>query len=193
MAATRERILIAGSELAHKARKWDWRHLTIGAIARQAGVSERTIYRHFPTERDLHEALMRRLEQEAGVSYESLALGNMPDMTAKLFASLPSFAAAPTIGPRYTAFATSDVRRRESLLRAVAELTKDWPEADRQMAAAALDVLWTPLSYERLTSNWEFSAADATRVVTWAIEAVVEAIRAGARPTKVRKRRLAGK
>ena len=83
--------------------------------------------------------------------------------------------------------------RERALLRAVAELTKDWPEADRQMAAAALDVLWTPLSYERLTGNWEFSAADATRVVTWAIEAVVDAIRAEKRPTKVRKRRLAGK
>ena len=189
MAQTRERILTAGSALAHKARKWDWRHLTIGAIARQAGVSERTIYRHFPTERELHEALMRRLEQEAGVSYEALALGNMTDMTAKLFASLPSFAAAPTIGPRHTAFATSDVRRRESLLRAIAELTKDWPAADRRMAAAALDVLWTPLSYERLTGNWEFSAADATRVVTWAIEVVVEAIRAGKRPTKAKAKR----
>ena len=189
MAETRERILAAGSELAHRAQRWDWRHLTIGAIAAQAGVSERTIYRHFPTERDLHEALMRRLEQEAGVSYEALALGNMTDMTAKMFASLPSFSAAPAIGPRHSAFATSDVRRRESLLRAIADLTADWSAAERQMAAAALDVLWTPLSYERLTGNWGFSAEDATRVVAWAMEAVVGAIRAGERPEEARKRR----
>lgn len=185
---TRQRILDAGSELAHRARTWDWDELTIGAIARQAGVSERTIYRHFPSERELHEALMRRLEDEAGVSYEALTPGNLADMTTKLFASLPSFAVAPAIGPRRTAFATSDVRRRESLLRAVAELTADWPAKDRQMAAAALDVLWTPLSYERLTGNWEFSAKDATRAVTWALERVVEAIRAGSRPTAGKKR-----
>lgn len=186
---TRQRILDAGSELAHRASKWDWRELTIAAIAQQAGVSERTVYRHFPSEKQLHEALMRRLEQEAGVSYETLALGNVGEMTAKLFASLPSFAAAPTLPPKERTFPSSDQRRRESLTRAVTAATRGWTLEERKLAAAVLDVLWTPLSFERLVNSWGFATRDATRAVTWAIELIEQAIRAGERPTAARKPR----
>ena len=46
---TRARILAAGSQLAHRASRWDWSDLTARTIAAQAGVSERTVYRHFST------------------------------------------------------------------------------------------------------------------------------------------------
>ena len=190
MAETRERILAAGSKLAHQASKWDWRELTIGTIAQQAGVSERTVYRHFPNEKHLHEALMRRLEHEAGVSYEDLAPGNVGDMTARMFASLPSFAAAPTLPARDRTFPSSDQRRREALARVVSECTEDWSEVERHMAAAALDVLWTPLSYERLVNNWGLETHDATRAVTWAIDLVLAAIRAGERPRAAPRKRV---
>ena len=45
---------------------WDWRDLTFRSVAERAGVGERTVYRHFPTERHLHDAVMERLESEAG-------------------------------------------------------------------------------------------------------------------------------
>jgi AcrR family transcriptional regulator len=182
MAQTRERILTAGSELAHRAKKWDWRDLTIEAIARQAGVSERTIYRHFPTERQLHESLMRRLEHEAGVSYETLAADDLAEATARLFASLPSFAAPLAPISRDPTFAASNERRREALTRAVAELAQSWPATDRRVVAGLLDVLWSPLSYERLTNNWGLDTRDATRAVTWIIELLVQSMRDGARP-----------
>src|SRR4051812_41589915 len=81
---TRERILAAGSELAHRASRWDFNDLSARSIAAQAGISERTVYRHFPTERQLHEALMRRLEQEAGISYEQLNIDNLPTVASRL-------------------------------------------------------------------------------------------------------------
>lgn len=190
---TRQRILDAGSELAHRASKWDWRELTIAAIAQRAGISERTVYRHFPSEKHLHESLMRRLEQEAGVSYEDLALDTVGEMTARLFASLPSFAAAPTLPPKVRTFPSSDLRRRESLTRAVTEATKGWTPEERRLAAAVLDVLWTPLSYERLTNNWGLDARDATRAVTWVIELLVKSMRDGARPHARPKKRRAAK
>lgn len=67
-AQTRERIVDAGSALVHSFPAWDWRDLTFRAVAERAGVGERTVYRHFPTEADLHDAVLRRLEDEAGVS-----------------------------------------------------------------------------------------------------------------------------
>ena len=67
MAETRERILAAGSALVHEFKSWDWRPLTFRAVAERAGVGERTVYRHFATERELRDAVMTRCEQEAGV------------------------------------------------------------------------------------------------------------------------------
>jgi len=183
-AATRARILAAGSELAHRANRWDWGDLTARTIAAQAGVSERTVYRHFPTERQLHEALMRRLEQEAGISYEQVRIDDLPAVASRLFATLPSFAVPPIFVQRDPTFVASDQRRREALVRAVSELTHTWPEAERHMAAAMLDVLWTPISYERLVANWGFDAADAARAVTWAIDVFIRAIRDGRRPSR---------
>src|SRR3954452_9555040 len=77
-AVTRERIVAAGSELVHHFPSWDWKELTFRAVADRAGVSERTVYRHFATERELHDAGMRRLEEEAGLSYDQLRLADLP-------------------------------------------------------------------------------------------------------------------
>ncbi len=85
-AATRERIVDAGTQLVHGFTTWDWDELTFRAVAERAEVSERTVYRHFPTERHLHDAIMGRLEDEAGIAYEDVELGNLADVTARVFA-----------------------------------------------------------------------------------------------------------
>ena len=79
-ARTRERIIAAGTELVHAFDSWNWRELTFRSVAERAGVGERTVYRHFPTERHLHDAVMQRLESEAGISYEDVDLGNLGEV-----------------------------------------------------------------------------------------------------------------
>ena len=76
-AQTRDAIVAAGLELAHECPVWDWRGLTIRAAAERAGVSERTVYRHFPSEREFHDAVMRGLEGQAGVTLEGMRLADV--------------------------------------------------------------------------------------------------------------------
>src|ERR1041384_5298844 len=83
---TRERIIAAGSELVHAFDSWNWRELTFRSVAERAGVGERTVYRHFPTERHLHDAVMARLEVEAGIDYEAVDRDNLLAVTTKVFA-----------------------------------------------------------------------------------------------------------
>ena len=90
-AQTREAIVAAGLELAHECPVWDWRGLTIRAAAERAGVSERTVYRHFPSEREFHDAVMRGLEGQAGVTLEGMRLADVADATARVFAHVASF------------------------------------------------------------------------------------------------------
>jgi AcrR family transcriptional regulator len=167
---------VAGLQLAHELPVWDWRALTIRAAAERAGVSERTVYRHFPGEREFHDAVMQRLEEQAGVTLEGLRLEEVADATARVFAHVSSFPMVPRtpLGPTLTA---TDQRRRASLLSAVAPTAAGWPEANRRMAAGILDVLWSVMSYERLVAAWELTPEQATRAITWVIGLIETAIR----------------
>jgi AcrR family transcriptional regulator len=184
-AQTRERIVAAASELVHGFETWSWRDLTFKAVAERAGVGERTVYRHFPTEQHLHDAVMQRLESEAGISYEDVDLTNLPDVTARVFASLQRFSVRESVPtPRDAAFVSSDQRRREALLRAVSGASPHRPEQEQRTMAGLLDVLWSPASYERLVGVWGLDGADATRAIEWLMARVVEAIEDDDPPTE---------
>lgn len=176
-AQTRERIVAAGSELVHAFDSWNWRDLTFKAVAERAGVGERTVYRHFPTERHLHDAVMQRLESEAGISYEDVDLTNIEEVTARVFASLQRFSVRKSVDtPQDPTFVGVDARRREALVRAVSAAAPAWSAARQQMAAALLDVLWNVPSYERLVGVWGIDGPDATRAIGWVMAKVIGAI-----------------
>ena len=179
--ATRERIVAAGSDLLHGFPIWNWSALTVRDVARRAGMSERTVYRHFASERALRDAVMQRLEEEAGVTLEGFRLEELADLTTRILAYVSSFPLAPRT-PRDPTVAAGNQRQREALLTALGPATKGWPEVDRAIAGAVLDVLWAPVSYERLVTDWEISPEDAIRGITWVISLVEDALRSGHRP-----------
>jgi len=181
LASTRERILAAGSAIVHTLPTWEWRELTFRAVAEQAGVSERTVYRHFPTERDLHDAVMARLEQEAGVSYEGISLDEVAAVATRVFEARSAFAVAP-LGIESPTFVAEDHRRQRALLEAVTAAAPAFSERDRRLVAALLDVLWQPTAYERLVVGWQIDARESTQAIEWAIGLLTGALRRDERP-----------
>jgi AcrR family transcriptional regulator len=181
-ADTRERIVASGAELLHGFPIWNWRALTARAVAERAGVSQRTVYRYFPSERELRDAVLARLEEESGVDLEDLTLGRLPDVAAQILEYASAFPLAPR-APRDPTVAAANDRQRAALLAAVAPDTGDWSEADRAIAAAMFDVLWSVVSFERLVMDWELDAADAITGITWVIGLVEDAIQQRRRPS----------
>ncbi|HEY7068773.1 MAG TPA: TetR/AcrR family transcriptional regulator [Acidimicrobiales bacterium] len=182
-AETRERIVRAGSELVHGFAGWDWQGLTFRAVAERAGVGERTVYRHFPTERHLHDAVMQRLEEEAGITYEDVGLDSLAEVTERIFASLPSFAVRASLAePADPTFVAVDERRRTALLRAVRSAAPDWTDEQRATLAGLLDVLWNLPSYERLVGAWGLPPEEATRAITWLMAKLIRAVEDGEPP-----------
>jgi AcrR family transcriptional regulator len=177
---TRNRILAAGVKIVHKLPSWDWAGLTFRAVGELAGVTERTVHRHFSTERKLRDAILQRLVEESGVGLDGLELKDFAGVTSRLFAYLTSFATTPQ--PVDPSFAAIDQTRRGVLLGAVTRATPDWPQVERLMAAALLDVLWNVPTYERMLGEWQLDPKNATRATVWAIKLIEEAIRNGRRP-----------
>ena len=180
-AATRERILTAGAELLHGFPIWNWGALTVRAVAERAAVNERTVYRYFASERELRDAVMGRLEEEAGVEVEGLRLEDVAAVTARIFEYVSSFPIAPRTS-RDPTVAAANQRQREALLAAVAASTAEWSSVDRALAASMLDVLWGVVSYERLVVDWDLDPKDAIRGIRWVIGLVEDAIRDGRGP-----------
>jgi AcrR family transcriptional regulator len=178
---TRARIVLSGAEIVHGLPTWDWDTLTFRAVAEKAGVSERTVHRHFPTERKLRDAVLHGLMQESGITLQGLELDNFAQTAARLFAYLSSFAIAPQPLTDPT-FAAIDRSRREALVAAVGRAARNWSAAEREAAAAVLDIFWNVQPYERLLGVWGFDVKRATGAATWAIGLIEDAIRRGRRP-----------
>lgn len=180
-AETRERIVAAGVAILHEHAVWNWNALTVREVAQRAGVNERTVYRHFAGERELREAVMARLEHEAGVAPEDLRFDDLRAFTARVLGYVSSFPLDPRTTRDPMLMAAHD-RLRDALLTAVQEGNAAWPPRDRTIAAAVLDVLWSVGSYERLVADWDLEPAEAISAVTWVMGLVEDAIRTDHRP-----------
>jgi AcrR family transcriptional regulator len=180
-AATRGRIIAAAADLLHGYPVWNWTALTVRSVSQRAGVSERTVYRHFAGERELRDAVLERLRQEAGVDLKGLRLEDLSDVAVRILEYASTF---PIEARSYRdpTVAAENERQRAALLAAVRPATSRWSSVDRKIAAGLLDVLWSPISYERLVGEWGLAPKEAIRAITWLIGLIEAAIRSGTRP-----------
>jgi AcrR family transcriptional regulator len=182
-AQTRERIAQAGVAIVERLPDMDWSAMTFQAVADGAGVSKRTVFRHFATERELHDAVMQRFQERAGVSYERVDLQGVAAVARRVFEALSTFAVSSWgTEPDDPTFTAMDRARGDALRGAVAAAAPDWSPEQRALVAGVLDVLWSPLSYERLVVHWGASSSDAIRAIEWAIGLVVRSVEAAQPP-----------
>jgi AcrR family transcriptional regulator len=178
---TRQRILSVGVQIARELPSWDWSAMTFKAVGDGAAMSERTVRRHFTSERALRDAIQQRLMQECGVDFERVEVPQFAEAAEQVHRYLAGFASAPPpqADPGFTAM---DAGRRAALLKAVARVTPNWKPADRAIAAATLDLYWNPLNFERFGSAWQLDQDQVAKLIRWAVRLMQDAIRDGKRP-----------
>jgi AcrR family transcriptional regulator len=172
----------AGASVLRGVSIWNWRALTARAVAEQAGVNERTVYRHFETEKALRDAVLDRLEAESGVVLGEMRLEDIEDVAARMFEFVSSFPIQPRTQLDESVMAANQ-RQRDALVGAVAPWVDGWPETDARLAAAMFDVMWSVVSYERLVTDWHLHPDQAIAGISWVIRLIEAAIRSGERPT----------
>ena len=181
--ATRDRIVDALTALLEDRRADE---ATTKEVARAAGVSESTVYRHFPDRAALVEAVAARLGDVGpgpGVpgSLEDLAAAAVELMSALEAHGVAARAEALlNADPRYYSEATRTNTRR------FAELVEaSLPEADagrRVALAALLRVLLSAQTWLRLREEFGFDGDQSGPIVAWAVEAVLARVREGDLP-----------
>jgi AcrR family transcriptional regulator len=185
-ARTRDRIATEGAELVRSLPTWDWKQLTFRAVAERAGVSESTAYRHFANERELHDAVLAKLQEQAGVTYQGVALDGVADVAARVFAAMSSFAvSAWTPEADVPTLTAVDQARGQALRDAVQAVAPHWAPGQRDAVAGVLDVLWSPISFERLCVQWHMSPQQATDALGWVIRLVAGSVHDGNPPHEI--------
>lgn len=179
--ATRSRILDAAAALV-EASPDGASSVTTKRIAEEAGTTEVTLYRHFPSRTDLNQALWRHMNDQQGVAGGfPTTLAEMPQRLVPLFTSFDTTPAH--ILNTLTSATGRDMRssqnevRCEAFLHAVQSENPGMVAADRVQAAAVLQLLYSAYSWLSLREQWGLSGPDAARAVGWALETLSRDLR----------------
>ncbi len=183
--STRARIVDAAFALVEAGEE-----PTMRAVARAAGVGERTIYRYFETHDALALALYPRFRGRAGVPLPD-AFDALPGYVRDLFATfdrnarlITTMDTAPWMLPHF-----EKTRRRnlDALRELVAAAFPEAPEEDRAAGASALRVVLSGAGWRYLRLSCSLSQEAVVEHALWVLETVATRLGA-ARAPRGRKR-----
>ncbi len=175
---TREAILEA---LARTVVEQGLHDFSVQDVADRAGVSHRTVYRHFP-DRD---ALLDGLTQELDELFRQRDLRLLPesarDIAAqartafRLFGERPHLVRAVAIGSLATGTQPEGRARRDRAFREqVEEAASDLPDAEVRKASAVIRYLANSLAWVVLTQQLDLEPEEAAEAVSWAVDALLD-------------------
>jgi AcrR family transcriptional regulator len=169
MAQTRKRILdavLAGME------KGELETLTIAQVAKEAGITERTIYRHFQTREDLLKAVWPHMQARVG-------LGGFPQNAALIATPAQLFprfdANEGAVRASMYSQAGREVRisanpqRQKVFLACVAEALPELDEAARRRRAAVVQMIGSSHGWACLKDYWGLDTDEAARAAAEAM------------------------
>jgi AcrR family transcriptional regulator len=176
---TRDLILNA---VAGQLARGDLRDLTFADLAEKAGVSERTIYRHFATKEELLEVFWVRMHAQLGAARARTGpqgpiwqapLTSFPylDKHEALLRAVISSPEAKDARAKLSAARQPDVRR--AVLAAVGPL----PEPDFTYVCAAVQLLTAPVAWQAFKDDYGLSGAEGGKAASLAIKALLDAVR----------------
>jgi AcrR family transcriptional regulator len=172
--ATRERILQAMSELMEECGP---ESISNRQIAERAGVTEITIYRHFPSREALLSALWQRVNTVQGIHGGfPETLSAIVDQLEPLFSSFdqtPAHIRATLTTPQGRAMrAARDEDRRAAFLKAVEEL-EGLTEQQRRSAAGMLQLIYSAYTWLSLREQWGMTGEQAAQAAAWAAQTLI--------------------
>lgn len=183
---TQELILDALTELLDQHRADE---VTTHAIARTAGVSERTVYRHFPDRQALLEGLTERITRLSEAAEMQTDPATVDDLRALAVGLMRGLDEHPALA-RAEALLNADPRRLTAVTRThsdqfhrvIAAALPDLDGRDRLRVTAALRCLLSSQAWLRMRDEFDIPGTESGPVVAWVIGAVFNEIQRGNPP-----------
>jgi AcrR family transcriptional regulator len=176
---TRELILRALAELLQNERAGEF---SMADVARNAGVSLRTVYRHFPTREELLAAATDWIDARI---FGDVPFDETVDDLPKLFRyaceqweQYPRLARAMALSQAGQS-ARSD-RRGERLARihrALTEVTNELPDEEKRRAVAVLGYLENVLAWVTMREATGLESGEVEEAIEWAMRTLIEDLR----------------
>jgi AcrR family transcriptional regulator len=186
--ATRRAILSAlGDQIAESGTMG----FTIRDVAERAGVTQRTVYNHFPTREELSNAFAAHVEELIGSELgappeEGIRVAGLPGVVRDFYPILEAHEAPLrayamlTVATRAPAqVATDRSRRFEALLE---DELGPLPDGQAHAIVAAIRMFLSTTGWHLLTEHHGLSHGDAARTASWATRVLLEAVSRGDRP-----------
>lgn len=179
---TRQRIL----EAAGRITLLDLGRVTHAAVARAAGVAERTVYRHFPTVTALHDAFAKLQEQRFGAFQgEEPTIDDLPERYERWPERIEATRVLDHFAQKEPRIVTKSRRQRYARLeRALAPLV---PDATPTQLGQLVLVFGALLSPEVLRRGKVLLHLDPREVVpgpAWAMRILIDRLKKGDAPWK---------
>ena len=179
-ALTRSRIDAALAELLQQHGSVE--QITFKAVAERAGVTEMTVYRHYPSRDALLHAVWEQMNREMGPDVR------MPGSTQALLAQHAAlFTGFDRIAAQIMASLTTpqgremraslNRERRQAFCAIVDELDPRLDRAARIRAAGVIQLLHSAHAWASLREQWGLSGAEAGKATRWAIELIFRELR----------------
>ena len=175
---TRERILEAAIDCLNDE---ELEQLTIEGVAAKAGVTKRTIYRHFSTREEMLAACWPMMQKMVGLpgtgNFEDTVEGLLT-MPARLF---PNFDKQPCIfrasaysrAGRELRISVND-RRKASFLKVAKQAHPELDEAEALRLAATIQLLCSAFSWAVMRDFWGFTGEQTALAVTDAMKLLLD-------------------
>ncbi len=184
VAQTRELILDAVTSLLGDRRADE---VTTRDIARAAGVSERTVYRHFPDRGALLDGLSQRLPHLAGrPSFEVGDLDELAPTSRRLMEVLDEHYVIARAEAVFNAdprrFATDTQANTHDMRQLLAKGLPELDEREQLRIAAVIRCLVSSQAWLRMREEFGVNGAESGPVVAWVVETIIRELRAGNRP-----------
>jgi AcrR family transcriptional regulator len=158
--------------------------LSIPAVATEAEISIRTVYRNFPTKRDLVAALDTYLDKRIGFSLSPLPSNPaaLTDLIRRYFQALDgmddTIRAARTNRIAREARDTSGVADKlRAVTQALSPIAGSLAASDRSHLFNVIATLFSQYTLQRMKEDLDLSADAAAESVVWAVQILVDAAR----------------
>ena len=173
-ALTQERVLRAVAELLRQSQE----EVTFESVARESGVPQRTLYRHFANKEALFGAFWRWMN-------EGIEMPALPTSPEEVVLQIPALFAAFDRDEalvramlhhpygRAVRLAHAEARRTK-FGEALREITELLPNDVAQRLLASVTVLCSASGWESMKDNWKLSGAAAAKAAQWAVQALID-------------------